>query len=283
MDELGSQIELLKAALRNIAKPEGADATALAAAASFLQATNDLENARALEIRLRLAMHFAPASALDYDPTNPTPRRAMILKYMEELGFPTLESARLADDITNILDSWDVGRRDVRTGLARLLRSQGYRCSCCRLDFATGSKGLSMLDDYKPYYLDSEDYTRPEVDHIEAVSHLGTNDPSNLQVLCRLCNQGKGVGLGLRVQSEMQHSGLAVGRVPIQHRAAMLYYVLSRDSSTCQLCHSVSGELTIRPRMLKGGFIRSNLLTMCYACLGHGRLLPPSIPDLGAQ
>jgi 5-methylcytosine-specific restriction endonuclease McrA len=31
-----------------------------------------------------------------------------------------------------------------------------------------------------------------EIDHIRPVSRGGTNDPDNLQVLCRDCNAGKG-------------------------------------------------------------------------------------------
>ena len=56
-----------------------------------------------------------------------------------------------------------------------LLRRAGFRCETC---------GASPQDDG----------VRLEIDHIHPVSRGGTNDPSNLRVLCRDCNAGKGAG-----------------------------------------------------------------------------------------
>ena len=52
-----------------------------------------------------------------------------------------------------------------------LLVQQGYRCAGCRAEFQGGVK--------------------PTLDHKVPVSAGGTNDPSNLQVLCRTCNSTK--------------------------------------------------------------------------------------------
>ncbi len=45
-------------------------------------------------------------------------------------------------------------------------------------------------DNYRCRYCGSNLY--PEIDHIIPLSRGGTNDPSNLQVLCRGCNAQKG-------------------------------------------------------------------------------------------
>lgn len=38
----------------------------------------------------------------------------------------------------------------------------------------------------------SFDFVRPTVDHIKALINGGTNWPSNIQLLCRSCNDSKG-------------------------------------------------------------------------------------------
>jgi len=53
----------------------------------------------------------------------------------------------------------------------QVLKRDGYRCQMCG---ATAQDGAKL-----------------EIDHIHPVSKGGSNEPSNLQVLCRDCNAGK--------------------------------------------------------------------------------------------
>jgi rubredoxin len=53
-----------------------------------------------------------------------------------------------------------------------ILKRDGYRCQMCGV---TAKDGATL-----------------EIDHIHPVSKGGTNNPDNLQVLCRDCNAGKG-------------------------------------------------------------------------------------------
>jgi 5-methylcytosine-specific restriction endonuclease McrA len=61
--------------------------------------------------------------------------------------------------------------REVRKAV---FKRSGYRCRICGLGVAEGG----VL----------------EVDHKTPVSRGGTNDPANLQALCRECNRRKGSG-----------------------------------------------------------------------------------------
>lgn len=105
-----------------------------------------------------------------------------------------------------------------------------------------------------------------EVDHVEAVSALGTNVVDNLQLLCRLCNRGKADGLGVDVRHEAKFAGTTIDMVPVSHRARMLYYVIVRDRSRCCACESGTDELTVRPIVPSGGYLRSNLRALCVDC-----------------
>jgi hypothetical protein len=128
---------------------------------------------------------------------------------------------------------------------------------------------LKIGDAYKPYYEAPEELLRPEVDHIEAISALGTNTLSNLQVLCRLCNAGKGRGLGLNLRDEVRYAGTPIGEISRAHRCSLVYYVIRRDGQRCTRCDGTLDELTIRPIVDSGAIVRSNLRTVCTACIRH--------------
>ena len=149
-----------------------------------------------------------------------------------------------------------------------LIRRDGPACRDCHLCFdASGSRvTLAQLDDYKPYHLAPEELMAPEVDHDEAVSAMGTNDLSNLQLLCRLCNGGNGGGLGLSVRAEAAYAGSALPSVPRSHRARLVYYVIERDERRCRQCDSQEAELTIRRVVAEGALVRSNLRAICVDC-----------------
>lgn len=63
-------------------------------------------------------------------------------------------------------------RKPIKPSLRfEILKRDGYHCQLCG---ATAQDGAKL-----------------EIDHIVPVAKGGTNDPSNLQVLCRDCNAGK--------------------------------------------------------------------------------------------
>jgi predicted restriction endonuclease len=67
-----------------------------------------------------------------------------------------------------------VERRSIKPSLRfRILKRDDYRCQICG---DTAQDGAKL-----------------EIDHIHPVSKGGNNNTSNLQVLCRDCNAGKGV------------------------------------------------------------------------------------------
>ncbi|MDT4850723.1 HNH endonuclease [compost metagenome] len=107
----------------------------------------------------------------------------------------------------------------------------------------------------------------PEVDHIMAVSKDGTNQSDNLQVLCALCNRGKGDGGGVRSTSELRYCHLPIEDVPRGHRMALLYYRLAMDKFTCTACGSKDKELTVRMDRSRGLVTLTNLRSICYACI----------------
>jgi 5-methylcytosine-specific restriction endonuclease McrA len=64
-------------------------------------------------------------------------------------------------------------RKTIKPSLRfEILRRDNYRCQMCGV---TAKDGATL-----------------EIDHIYPVSKGGTNEPDNLQVLCRDCNAGKG-------------------------------------------------------------------------------------------
>jgi rubredoxin len=67
----------------------------------------------------------------------------------------------------------EIKRKSIKPSLRfEILKRDNYRCQMCGV---TAKDGATL-----------------EIDHIHPVSKGGTNDPDNLQVLCRDCNAGKG-------------------------------------------------------------------------------------------
>lgn len=233
-----------------------------------LRATQERLEAEKFELRIRLALHLSPASAIKYDTSNPVPRHRLIRSYLEQRFSRRGEMVdQLARDLAQLLTAWDESRTQLSGYAGLLLQKQAGRCAHCHVALSLSPpERAHVIDDYKPYHLSPAELLSPEVDHIEAISSLGTNELSNLQVLCRLCNAGKGDGLGLNVRQEICYGGDQLTQIDRIHRSRMLFYVIARAARLCENCHLGFSELTIRPIHGAGGFVRTNLRSVCYPC-----------------
>lgn len=214
------------------------------------------------EVRLRVALHFAPINAIRYDRLNPRPRHILVREYLEqEFGRSGLIVEQLARDIARVLDDWEVSRERVSGHLEGLLRSQRGRCKHCGVVLWPRPVTQAIQDPYKPYSEAPDELLVAEVDHIDPISGFGTNREENLQALCRLCNMGKGDGLGVSLREEVRYAAEPIDTIPLSHRVRMLYYVIERceRSSLRPQPGAEYAELTIRPIRNSGGYVRSNL------------------------
>lgn len=247
---------------------------AIERAREILRWDADASNRELFEIRIRLALHLSPRNAVAYDSANPTPRWKLIRAYItERFCRDPADGELLARDVQEILDNWDRDRSSVTGHLNFLMKRDGPMCQNCRVPFQDQSEYNLEEDEYKPYHHAPKELLRPEVDHVDAISGLGTNILSNLQLLCRLCNAGKGRGLGLSVEDEARYAGMAISEIPVAHRGRMLYYVIQRDSRKCQECKGADQEVTIRPASSLGSYVRTNLRTLCRRCATSRRTL----------
>lgn len=236
-------------------------------------------SARETDMRLRVAMHLSCPAAVDYDSLRTEPRWAVIQAHLRQhFPFTDEESERVARLVATVLDDWDARRqRGLELRRSKLLERQGYRCASCRLHFADSTRvsreeaaALSdTADPFKPYFDGNgvQAAMAPEVDHITVVSKDGTNRSENLQILCALCNQGKGDSSGVRSSRELQYCYMPIEEIPRGHRMSLLYYRLKMDRSTCASCGSQRDELTVRMERDGGLITLTNLRSICYSCL----------------
>jgi 5-methylcytosine-specific restriction endonuclease McrA len=234
---------------------------------SVLRSDEDERARRRFETRLRLALHLAPMSAVNYQRSHPAPRWRLIRDHLvSQFGYDAKECEQLAREIATLLDNWERTRDAVTGHRAFLLHRDGPLCRNCHVKFGSSPQSLLRRDILKPYFESSEELLSIEVDHREAVSGLGTNIVENLQLLCRLCNAGKGDGLGIDVRQEARYAGIPVSTIPVPHRCRMFYSVVDRDRSSCTLCESQTNELTVRFVVATGAYVRSNLYSACVDC-----------------
>lgn len=238
------------------------------------------------ELRLRLAMHFIPLEALNYDPENDFTRQELIVNHIVNYFGRSFENATaLAHTIIKILDKWESDRKSVTKYRGQLLERQQYKCNHCNVSFVGDIKlGENKYksftnfpdDKYKPYIInkngttDKIEYLTPEVDHIKPVSALGDNNLENLQVLCKLCNRAKSNILNIKTLDEIEFAGYDIKDIldkKPSHIQKMLYFVISRAKGKCEKCKSTDKELTMRKININAPFIRSNLQALCKDCL----------------
>lgn len=246
-------------------------------ARSLLRTDREEEESLLFELRLRLALHLSPAEAITYDSKRTTPRKRLVSEYLQRShGCSREEADELSVDIVRVLRAWDERRETVTGYVTELLASQGFRCASCNVTLAADSLllvetrppyTLQRKDEFKPYHLAPAELLAAEVDHIQPISRLGSNQTMNLQVLCRSCNSGKGDRLGLDTRTEAAHAAQPIVSIPRSLRASMAYYVFARAAGACELCECSDAELTVRKLHADGGYLRSNLYSICVRCV----------------
>jgi hypothetical protein len=232
------------------------------------------------EMRLRIALHFSCPAAIDFDngATSYT-RWGLIKKHIEKnFNFKSDEAETIARLTAKVLDDWDTTRKNsLQNRRNKLLQKQNYLCACCNLNFSDKDRLIkeeessleNKSDPYKPYF-DGDGVSlamAPQVDHKTVVSKDGTNKSDNLQVLCGLCNQGKGANGGIRPSKELIYGHLDIEEIPRGHRMALLYYRLMMDDNQCSTCSNDKKELTVRKVYEDGLISLTNLKAICYECL----------------
>jgi len=236
---------------------------------------------RETEMRLRIALHFSCSAAINFDNASTNSTRWGLIKdhLVGNLAFSNDHDAeRIARLVARVLDDWDISRiRGLQTSKNRLLKKQNYLCACCHLNFSDPTRlqkeeDLALCnkaDQFKPYFDDDgvSSAMAPHVDHKTVVSKDGTNQSDNLQVLCALCNFGKGANSGIRPSKELDYCCLPVNEIPRSHRMALLFYRLMMDENSCTKCGSKTNELTVRKVHEEGLVALTNLRTLCYYCI----------------
>lgn len=234
------------------------------------------------ELKLRLAMHFAPINAIKYDQCSNNTRHELVLQHLKKhFNRNDENSTHLANAVVNILEKWDNKRTNVAKYRDKLLKKQGFKCNHCNVKFKLDSKAYIIdtvfkKDPYKPYIYKQQnitegyiEYTTPEVDHIKPIRSIGTNDEENLQLLCKLCNRAKSDILTVKTLDEIKYAASGIEEIlnnNPHHIQRMLYFTIQRASGKCQKCGK-KNELTMRKIIDDGPFVRSNLLAVCKKCL----------------
>lgn len=237
----------------------------------------ELEDQADLAVRLRVALSLCPNDALTHRRSDRVSRREKIRRHLvTESLVPRDLVERLAEAIELALDAWQEKREDVTSFRSQLIARDGNRCGACAVDFALAGDEISAARERDPFKLGWVSPSRhyfPTVDHREPVSKFGTNELSNLWLLCRFCNEGKGDGAPLLLKHELEYATALpwVGTgMPEAHLVAysgrLTFRVLARDGFTCVMCSTSQSELTIRKDRERGLAVLSNLVSICIDC-----------------
>lgn len=234
----------------------------------FLSFKDVQQSALRSDLAIRVALHLSPPHAVRYNSLSPIPRWKLVSTYISvQLRIKSPHVERLSRRIAELLDRLEVERDLMLSAYRdRLIARQGNLCACCGFRFGSGSEGRQD-DLLKPYAESWEELTRPEVDHINPISGTGDNDFRNLQVLCRLCNWGKGFGLVPTATEELKYAAMSVEEIPRAHRARVFYLALARQRACFGCARDWRAmELTVEKVCDGGCLVLSNLRTICLEC-----------------
>ncbi len=237
------------------------------------------------EILLRLALHFTPIQALanhrgethDYSDFNSEkePYQMITDHLRENYSFSDSESKEIGQLFGQLWYDWIEERRSL-TGSKRealenkLKREQNNKCNNCgvMLGDQQNSVAFSGDDPFKPIHSFTQPQMDGEIDHIEPVSQFGHNKPSNYQLLCRFCNQGKKNDVMMSLGDRLEIATQEPENVEAPTRRSIFYEVSSKHD-TCAKCNTEVGEveITIRKKFEQGCLTTSNLEAICAKCI----------------
>lgn len=231
-------------------------------------------------VRLRVALSLCPTSALVHRKSERASRAEKIRDHMVLHQLVDAEDAeRLATIVDRVVDNWLTARINVAGFKTALISRDGPLCNACHVDLdqpAAAALSVVRQDPYKLTWAQPEKAIYATVDHRVPVSKFGTNDISNLELLCRYCNEGKDDGSPLLLKHEVELAAalpclsVEAAQGLVSKSAHLVYRVLKRDAFSCSVCGGASSELTVRKACNDGLAVMSNLRSTCYGCLGGG-------------
>jgi len=264
--------------LSNLGKPlNDYSPTELEALEEFLL-TDRKHRARAAV--LGLALHITPQQALEKeregkDAVGPFDSELepyqMIRKHLRENCEFDEDAARdIGNKLGQIWRDWFEDDRSIPNASvikSKLKNDQNSRCANCKVRLDNEHKAASFQnnDQFKPLHQFKRNQTDAELDHIEPLSQFGGNTPSNFQVLCRFCNQGKGKAKHIPIINQLEKSTQSIRKIDPGYRRE-IFYAVTANAEVCSECGNKAAELTIRQKQDDGCYTVSNLKTVCVNC-----------------
>ncbi|MFI8775090.1 HNH endonuclease [Gordonia sp. NPDC062954] len=230
-------------------------------------------------VRLRVALSLCPKSALTHRKSERVSRFEKIESHLKVQGVDADDACVLATAVDRVVDSWLTGRESVANYRTALVERDGSQCRACRVDLSLPHSAIASVvtrDRFKLTWIKPDEALQYSVDHREPVSRFGTNELSNLEILCKFCNTGKADGSPMLLKHEVEYSILfpiddymMTEKGIISKSSALVYRVLARDGFKCCICGFGDNELTVRKTIDSGLAIVSNMDTVCYRCLSE--------------
>lgn len=241
----------------------------------------------------------------------------LVRSRMEELKIPCTErfisellsclevaSARVMHGRGGGYSNW--AERSVFEGYSRDSENLELRCQCCgywfiESDLSDSRKrtafdlGLTLAphvdprresDQLKPLSIEFKDrvLTRLEIDHVRPVAGLGTNDPENLRILCRFCNEGKSHYLLPIENISIITANSLIFSYPVAGAGRLIipaiYAAMANSNGRCGRCGDSISSTEVTCKFSINLDTESSLLipplleVVCYDCLFASRECP---------